>query len=394
MKKKNFENFIRNGCDSLNINSLHGIITFRNQQFVDKENNEYKSFFDFTNQFQSTKKRNDYTSERLKEYVTWLSCTLSYEKVVEILYRNTGIDLLSDQKIQQLVVKKAEEISKSEEQKNKASEKENTEIKVHTEIDLYDKEVKEIMLFEDGILVVGQKENREKKHEKTEHSNNRTWQETDACILECKNGEYRYLIGGLESENNHEQSLSSTVKRAINEEYGAELEKLNIVAITDGAKKIRKDFLHIFGITIVIILDWYHLSKKMKELMSMIAINKEEKQIHLNYLRKHCWEGEIEKAIIYLQTKVISRNAVKHKELIGYLEKHKEEIINYKKRKSVGKTIGSGRMECGVNQVVGIRQKNKGMSWSKKGNKALAILQVQKLNNNWNSLWNFNKKAA
>jgi len=34
------------------------------------------------------------------------------------------------------------------------------------------------------------------------------------------------------------------------------------------------------------------------------------------------------------------------------------------------------------------------MSWSKKGNKALAILQVQKLNNNWNKLWNFYKNAA
>jgi len=376
----------------LKINSLHGIITFRNQQFVDKITNQYKSYFDFTNQFQSTKSRNDYTSERLKEYSTWLSCTVSYENVVEILYRNTATYLLSDQKIQQLVVEKAQEISQIEEQRNKESE--NAEIHVNTAVNLYDTQVNEIALFEDGILVRGQKENREKKHNQTDKEDEKkTWQEIDACILECKDGSHRYLIGGMESENNLHQSLANTVKHTINEEYDKNLQPLNIVAITDGAKNIRKDFLHIFGNEIVIILDWYHLRKKVKELMSMIAINKEEKQIHLNYIRKHCWEGEVDKAIIYLQTKVIPKNAVKHRELIGYLEKHKEEIINYQKRKSVGKTIGSGRMECGVNQVVGKRQKNKGMSWSKKGNKALAILQVQKLNKNWKQLWNFKKTA-
>lgn len=369
------------------------MIMFKHQQFVDKATNQYKSYFDLTHQFQSDKSRNDYTSERLKEYVTWLSCTASYERVVEIIHRNTAVDLLSDQKIQQLVVEKAQEISHNEEHLNKASE--NAKIEVSPTVDLYNKEAKEIALFEDGILVRGQKEKREKKDEKTDkQSGKKTWQETDACILECKNGVYRYLIGGIESEINPHQSLASRVKRAINEEYGDNSEKLNIVAITDGAKKIRKDFLLIFGISIVIILDWYHLSKKVKELMSMIARNKEEKQLHLNYVRKHCWEGEVEKAIHYLQTQVNPKNALKHKELIGYLEKHKEEIINYKKRKSVGKTIGSGRMESGVNQVVGKRQKSKGMSWSKKGNKALAILQVQKLNNSWNKLWNFYKNVA
>jgi len=377
----------------LTIKSLHGLITFGHQQFVDKVTNQYQGYFDFTHQFQSSKSRNDYTSERLKEYVTWLSCSVSYERVVEIVHRNTAVNLLSDQKIQQLVVEKALEISQFEEHQNKSFE--DIAIKVSSEVDLYDKEVKEIALFEDGILVRGQKEKRAKRHEKTDNqADKKTWQETDACILECKNGLYRYLIGGIESEINSHQSLASTVKRAINEEYGENVEKLNIVAITDGAKKIRKDFLHIFGISIVIILDWYHLRKKMKELMSMIAQSKEEKQLHLNYIRKHCWEGEVYKAIIYLQTQVKPKNALKHKELIGYLEKHKEEIINYKKRKSIGKTIGSGRMESGVNQVVGKRQKSKGMSWSKKGNKALAILQVQKLNNNWNKLWNFYKNAA
>lgn len=45
----------------------------------------------------------------------------------------------------------------------------------------------------------------------------------------------------------------------------------------------------------------------------------------------------------------------------GYLEKHQHEIINYERRSGAGKTIGSGRVEKGVDLAVGRRQKNKGM---------------------------------
>ncbi|MBF0228710.1 MAG: hypothetical protein HQK63_03845, partial [Desulfamplus sp.] len=60
--------------------------------------------------------------------------------------------------------------------------------------------------------------------------------------------------------------------------------------------------------------------------------------------------------------------------------KHKMEIINYKARKDAGKTIGSGRMEKGVDIVIGRRQKDNGMSWSESGSKALGILKVNELN--------------
>jgi len=37
-------------------------------------------------------------------------------------------------------------------------------------------------------------------------------------------------------------------------------------------------------------------------------------------------------------------------------------------------------MEKAVDQVIGIRQKNRGMSWTKKGSRALALLKVAELN--------------
>jgi hypothetical protein len=127
--------------------------------------------------------------------------------------------------------------------------------------------------------------------------------------------------------------------------------------------------------------------KKTRELLSMIAQTKEDKERHLEVLLAALWRGDTHEAITYLQTEVNVRNADKHQELIGYLEKHQHEIINYGTRQAAGKPIGSGRMEKGVDQVIGQRQKHKAMSWSAKGSKALAILKVAELNGQWHDLW-------
>ena len=46
------------------------------------------------------------------------------------------------------------------------------------------------------------------------------------------------------------------------------------------------------------------------------------------------------------------RNTDKLQSLIGYLQKHEAEIINYERRKKAGKTIGSGRAEKGIDRRV------------------------------------------
>jgi signal recognition particle GTPase len=73
--------------------------------------------------------------------------------------------------------------------------------------------------------------------------------------------------------------------------------------------------------------------------------------------------------------------------LVTYLEKHRAEIIDDGRRQRVGKPMGSGRMEKGVDQVIGARQKHKGMSRSPTGSKALGILKVVELNQQWEQLW-------
>jgi succinate dehydrogenase flavin-adding protein (antitoxin of CptAB toxin-antitoxin module) len=137
------------------------------------------------------------------------------------------------------------------------------------------------------------------------------------------------MIGGIDDEGKERMPFEDIVKKEIIKEYGEAKEPLKIVAITDGARDIRTRLLAIFGILVTIILDWYHLCKKVRELMSMIARNKEEKMTHMRELFYYLWRGMADKAIEYLKKEVTARNKQKLTELITYLEKHKTEIMGW-----------------------------------------------------------------
>ena len=119
----------------------------------------------------------------------------------------------------------------------------------------------------------------------------------------------------------------------------------------------------------------------------MISRNKAEKTEHSKFLFRHLWRGNTSKVLTYLKTQIKARHQQKLDELITYITKHEREIINYEWRRQAGKTIGSGRMEKGVDTVIGHRQKHKGMSWSALGSKALAILKVTECNGQWRQTW-------
>lgn len=205
--------------------------------------------------------------------------------------------------------------------------------------------------------------------------------------MESITGGFHYLSAGIDEHGQEVVSLEDAVTTQLIREYGAHEKPLPIVAITDGAKAIRTSLLTIFGKPVTIILDWYHLSHKVTTLMSLIARTKAEKESHLAALLVWLWRGNTPAALEYLDTQVSARNSEKLGELRGYLDKHQEEIIDYERRQDIGKTIGSGRMEKAVDQVIGHRQKKKGMSWSRVGSQALAILKVTELNGLWKHHW-------
>ena len=119
----------------------------------------------------------------------------------------------------------------------------------------------------------------------------------------------------------------------------------------------------------------------------MISRNKSEKSEHSKFLFSHLWHGKIDESLNYLQTQIKARNQEKLNDLIKYFTKHKSEIIDYERRKQAGKTIGSGRIEKGVDLTIGHRQKHQGMSWRSLGSRALGILKVTELNDKWQKTW-------
>ena len=337
-----------------------------------------------------------YTTPRLKEYSAYYSNRMSYEEVEQLLQRNQGKKMLSGQGIWKIVTDQAEVVSKqiTQEVNKILTSYESNNLQVNSEVDIYDPQQEEILIFDDGIQVKGQRQNRRQRDCRStaedlspEESPKTPRVNTDVVILHKSSGKFEHIIAPLANQERPRPRLVDVVKAKVIQEYGDQDSPLNIVAITDGARNIRLRLLSIFVNTVVIILDWYHLGKKIRELMSMIAHNKQEKSEHLRFIFSHLWRGKAQSVIDYLQRQVRPRNNEKLQELIKYLQKHQHEIIDYERRQKAGKTIGSGRMEKGVDRVVGYRQKKKGMSWRSVGSHALAILKVFELNGQWRQLW-------
>jgi hypothetical protein len=369
------------------VKTLHGQFEFWLQKYL--QEGQSVSYFDLTEQL-----RDGYVSERLQELSAYYSNRLSYQEVEHLVERMTGERLLSDQKIWQIVTTQA----------MRMSERITTEVKttlagtvgmpaINAKVDVYDAASTEIFLLDDGIQVKEQKGTRTPatptKSSQLESTTPalRTRVNTDVVLLQTPAQTFEYICAPIDATGAETVSLANVVQTRLIQQYANATTPLNVVAITDGAKAIRGRLLAIFGVAITVILDWYHLSKKLRELMSMVARNKSEKAVHLRELFCHLWHGRVQSALEYLQTQVQARNSDKLAELVGYLEKHRAEIIDYDRRKRAGKTIGSGRIEKGVDLVIGHRQKKKGTSWRPKGSKALAILKVIELNQQWLQTW-------
>lgn len=373
----------------MRVKTLHGKFNFEMQRY--RQGKDNVTYFELTKQLSQ-----GYITPRLKEYSAYYSNRMSYAEVEQLLQRNQGETVLSDQGIWSIVTDQAEVVSEQITQavNQILARHDSDHLRVNSEVNIYDPQQEEILIFDDGIQVKRQRQNRRRQgcHSTAEILLSEAYTKmprvnTDVVILQKSAGGFEHIIAPLANQENTRPQLADVVKAKVIQEYGAQESPLNMVAITDGARNIRLRLLSIFASAIVIILDWYHLGKKIRELMSMIARNKQEKSEHLRFLFSHLWRGKTQAAINYLQHQIRPKNAEKLQELIKYLQKHQPEIIDYEHRQKIGKTIGSGRMEKGVDRVVGYRQKKKGMSWSSVGSHALAILKVVELNGQWQQLW-------
>lgn len=131
-----------------------------------------------------------------------------------------------------------------------------------------------------------------------------------------------------------------------------------------------------------IILDWFHLVKKCKELLSMAMKGRLIRNEVLREIMPLLWHGLTDKAILLLEQiepeKI--KNNEKHTKLLVYLDRNKEMIPCYALRKHLGLKNSSAIGEKMNDLLVSSRQKHNGMSWSKRGSLALAALTAVKRN--------------
>ena len=286
---------------------------------------------------------------------------MSYQKASELVMERSGSSRLSDQRIYQIVQAKAAELVAEQAEIINRNKEKGESIKA-VEVDLYDANAKEIMWFGDGICVSEQKARRDGEAKKGKERTT-----TEMAMMERQDGSYRTIIAG-EGVNRVQLYRAEVV-----EEYGEKASEMAVVAITDGARNLKKETKEVFGEEVSHILDWYHLEAKVFQLLTQIAANKQVKEKTQELIINQLWKGESEKAIKHLE-EIAARSRVKRDELKGYLEKNKDYIINYEKRKEAKKVIGSGRMEKQNDVLVASRQKRKGMAWSKSGSRNLAIV--------------------
>lgn len=365
------------------IRSQHGKFRLEAQRLKSKVSGQEQTDLELSGEFAE-----GYISPGLKELVGYYSNRLSYEEVSRLLERLSGQPLLSDQKAEQLVLEQAERISQALMAELAEFEQQRPELPdINRQVDLYDAQSEDILLFADGIQVKQQATKREKRNQtQAETSKPRSFAQTHLVMLAKAGGGYEYMSELLPNAPQSATCLAQQVRRCLVAEYGQRQTPLNLVAITDGAATLRALLLAVCGVMIPLILDWYHLEKKVTELMSMIAWNKREKERHLQVILASLWRGLTDEARAYLGT-LKPRNPDRLQELLTYLQKHRSEIIDYQRRQQLGKAIGCGRMEKGCDQVIGHRQKKKGMSWSLIGSRSLALLRVAELNGRWQQLW-------
>lgn len=342
-----------NGTYPVEVKTLNGCFSFDLARF--------KTHQGSTNYFREAKvfdQSSRYESQGLVDFVCRYATRMSYASVSELAHERCGGVSMSDQHIQHMVLASSQQIG----QKQQAfiDQELNTPLPDLGIADLYSPDSEELIWLEDGVCVSQQKPCRDKV---AKTSKERTT--IDSLLVAMPEKRYAQVVAATGVD------LSELAQACLKRHYRGK--KVNVVVLSDGSRTIKNRCVWLFGSQYVHILDWYHLQRKVRDLMTMIAPDKELKIAYCQELLGLLWRGEGAAALVKLRGYAY-RNSAKWEELVNYLVKNLSHIIDYSRRQRAGKPIGSGRMEKAGDLLVAHRQKEKGMSWSAKGSRALAVL--------------------
>lgn len=244
----------------------------------------------------------------------------------------------------------------------------------------YEDSAQAVNISIDDVLVKEQKEKRAVvENQESEGKKRKSIANTIAHIQ--KDDKF-YVVNGY--------SLLATLRIIIGFLVNNDLLKYRLQFFMDGERKLRTGIFKVFSWfkNIGIILDWYHLEKKCKELLSMAMKGRQIRNDVLSELMPLLWYGRVDKAIEYLSG--LNEKLIKNQDvcisLIKYLKRNQLYIPCFAVRKKLGLRNSSNIGEKMNDLIVSNRQKHNGMSWSRSGSVALATLTALKRNKeyvNW-----------
>jgi len=164
-------------------------------------------------------------------------------------------------------------------------------------------------------------------------------------------------------------------------ELGVLTHARRLLVLGDGAAWIRAWFEGLGIPLAAMIVCWWHLRKRCYEQLSSAGGPKERRRALEKDLLGRLWGGEVEAAIELLKGAMgWVREPAAVAELIGYLERRRAYIPDYRQRQRAGLWIASTRVEKSNDWAVSGRCKHRGMSWSPQGVLALAALEAARRN--------------
>jgi hypothetical protein len=318
---------------------------------------------------------------------------MRYGEVAGLLERVTGQRLRSDQTMQPWVVANAVEVSAPWYSESQAATAAPPFPAVRPQGAWDDPQREEGLLLTDAMQVKQQKARRGQGAGQPPLEREPKRVHPEVWLLAPPPGDFRSLMAGSEAPGQEVVSETARVRWQGRPAAAARPAPLPVGAITDGARTMRGQWAELFAQPVPVSLAWDHLAKQVGELMSLVARTKQEKAVHLAHRLDHLGHGRTEAALADRQTAVCPNNTKPLEALGTSLEKHQAESIAYGRRQRAGKPMGSGRMEQGVDQVIGARQKPKGRSWSPTGSKALGLFKMVARNQQWEQRW-FPQQAA
>ena len=322
-------------------------------------------------------------SPMLKKLALLCGASWSYQKASEVLSELLGVeDVISAKQIEKLSRGEAEKVEEKE-------EIEHEQIMDSVMLDYRETVPGRVYVDVDGGMVNSRDDDNEQS-QRMEGKVAAIWSKkikvkgrkeiVDRFYLGTFNS-YKQLVGGI-----NDQLWSRC---------GSRRQEIEIVLRGDGANWIRqmkKDYFH----RALYMLDWYHLTKKVRERLEQSVEDDGQRQGVEKELKDLVYEGKVDEALGKLEGLKTLVMGLQGQEaidrLIAYINRNREGMW-YKEARERGIDIGVGTAEKAVDLVICRRFKQRGMRWTRAGANALVKIRLLILNDKWNQYWD-SKLAA